>query len=888
MAWRDEHILRTNYAVNPSYRYTSGTTAVRTNLCTNPSMNGNNLAGHGFWAGTGGAATQAWQSGTDTPRSVAGYGRITWSTAPSAGGGYASSISSITGGSSYTFSIYVRPSITCQMYPTVQWYMDNSSNPTTNTTGSVVTCPAGQWTRLSITSTAASTDSQYQFRAYVNGAGGVTAGTTIDYDDILVEQTDTLQPYFDGSSKVNLVPNPSQAYTNNVNLYLSSFDPAVSRTGALGSTRSDPVTSSPTLLSFYGIGGTGSGQFVVTPGVTYTFSCWIKVKCAVDVSSRIVMAWKDASQAVTTTPGNYVTTSANYSGWTLVTATATAPSDAATWYPSLTVVRSSGNSVLGYDTVWVTDALLEAGATAPGPFYQGLTPAWTGTPNSSTSILNGAGVLNGTAAYAYTPYGWTGWATGNNTYCVINPQMSTSSGLAIFSVGAASLNPQANPGDYWSGQFEARVVPGTSTDPVTLTGLLYGYTNSSTTGNTSTIVNNLLPVDGSWQLITAVSSAPMAAGTTNVRWFITVPTTTKSGTILEIRKVVTEKVSNIGVPAGPYFDGNMIGTSDISYRWTGTVDASASQQFIPAQLGLPQGYDTSIEHWLCDKYDLANYAFGITKVENSTPEVRGDFATIPQRNGVIARNNRSYSEGELSLSMWVVGCDRDGTVPTYSTPVRRAIFERNYAMLIKLLGAQNGPVTLQRYFYLPSDGYNTPTLGLKTTRALCTGSTSIDTMLNRQRAEMVFTFSLLDSFWTASSVTESVTGSALPISVKLTGMGNAPVDDSIITVAGPVSSPTVTCAASGVSFTYNGNLSSSQSLVVNSSTWDARVNGVSVISNMSHSGHSRFMYIPPRDIYKTSDLSGALDFAPTLVLSGAGAAATTKLTVQYATKYQTA
>jgi len=840
-----------------------------------------------MWAGTGGTATVAWRNASDTPRGNTGYGRITWTAAPSSGGGYASSTAIVPGGTTYTWSMYIRPSVTIGMYPSVQFYNSSGTPTTSPPAGTVVSCPANQWTRISFTGTMASTDAQYQFRIYANGAG-ITSTTTIDYDDCLVEATDTLQPYFDGSSKLNLSTDPQFANSNNGSLLLVSFDPNVSHTGNLGSRRTDTTGGVSTIISTYGNGAPVTP--IVTPGVSYTFSSWVLIKSQSVTSGYLRLNWRNSSGSVTSSTTGTTITIQPGSSWVQLSVTGVAPTDAASMYVTSAVGRISGNNIPGEDVGWIADALLEAGATSPGPFYQGLTPAWTGTANASTSVLNGAAAVNGSAAYAYSPYGWTGWATGNGSYCVLNPKMNASASLSIFSVGAASLNPQANAGEYWSGQFEARVVPGTTNDPVTMTAMLYGYNNSSSTGNTTTSVGVVLPTDGSWQSVSAIAGVPMGAGTTNVRWLIYLPTTAVSGAIFEVRKIVTEKVAGAGIPAGPYFDGNNVGNTDITYRWTGAADLSTSQQYIAQAAGPVTGNGTystmnAGEHWFCDYTDLTNYAFGITKVENSTPEISGTFTSIPQRNGVVGRPNRSYAAGELSLSMWVVGCTEGGTVPDYSTPIRRALFERNLSMLHTLLGAQNGPVTLMKYRTAPGDGYTSPYESVST-RAYLTGSTSIDTMLGRQRAEVVFTFTLIDSFWTnINPNTASVTG--IPkLTVNLDKMGDAPVDDAVITITGPVNLPTVTCPESGVSFSYNGNLTTGQTLVVDCNTWDAKIGSTSVVANMSHSGHARFMYIPPRSL--PTAMMGAFNFYPTLTLTGSGGTAVTGLSVKYSTKYQVA
>lgn len=424
------------------------------------------------------------------------------------------------------------------------------------------------------------------------------------------------------------------------------------------------------------------------------------------------------------------------------------------------------------------------------------------------------------------------------------------------------------------------------------------FTGSSISANARKIVTYTYAASLGGLRTLASSATPNTPGTYSLSITASLPSDTtgfafrlyngsnSASDIIYWDDVIVEEAST----SMPYFDGSSTDSSgNLSYRWAGASDASTSQQYLAQMVGPPQGlaaYSTSTaEHWFCDFYDLTNYAFGITKIENSTPEVRGDFTTIPQRNGVTARANRSYDAGEFSLSMWVVGCDQDGSVPSYSNATQRAYFERNLTMLIKLLGAQNGPVTLSKLRYAPSSDINPSINEVVTTKAVNTGSTSIDTMMGRQRAEIVFTFTLIDSFW--DGFPQTATGnSSNSYTASLKDMGDAPIDDAVITITGPAASPTVYCPESDVSFTYNGNLTAGQTLVIDSGSWTARVGGVTnVIQDVSHSGHSRLMYIPPRDVVSVS-LNPTLKFYPTLILSGGGLTAASSVVVAYTTKYQ--
>lgn len=286
------------------------------------------------------------------------------------------------------------------------------------------------------------------------------------------------------------------------------------------------------------------------------------------------------------------------------------------------------------------------------------------------------------------------------------------------------------------------------------------------------------------------------------------------------------------------------------------------------------------EHWLVDGYDISNYAFNVSKVSLAVPELRGDHTTLPQRSGIVPRFNRSYDAGELALSMWIIGAEVDGSIPK-TRSARRALFERNLETLLTLFHHQSNFITLYKQNISPDGSDSVET---RWARAVITGSTSMETMAARQRAEITFTFKLIDAHWSVSTpiVESSIASATLPQTITLTGMGSAPVEDALVTITGPITNPTVSCYDSGTTVSYAGTVATGQTLVLDSGQWKANIASTNVTGSISNTGHARWIYIPPRG-------SAAVDavalLQPRLTLTGTSASTATKFSVSYKKRY---
>lgn len=172
-----------------------------TNLAANPSVETNGSSWTARWYGSGGAGTTTLTSAAALFGTM-GY-RKTWTTA---GGGQDIGFSytqPVTVGKTYTFSAYVRASVTTQHRISVTWYDAGNAITGSGTIVPAVSVPSNTWQRFSVTGTAptGAVSALIAWGPYPPG-GSPTAvvGQTIDFDGVMVTEGSTLYPYADGSS----------------------------------------------------------------------------------------------------------------------------------------------------------------------------------------------------------------------------------------------------------------------------------------------------------------------------------------------------------------------------------------------------------------------------------------------------------------------------------------------------------------------------------------------------------------------------------------------------------------------------------------------------------------------------------------------------------------
>ena len=580
---------------------------------------------------------------------------------------------------------------------------------------------------------------------------------------------------------------------------------------------------------------------------------------------QVYIDWRDASGSITGTH-QFNTDVSQISGSAKVfrTTVGTLPVNTATGTVYVWVAGGTGG---GTADLYVDNLIIETasyqgdffdGATTNGSFDSNLESVWADTANASPSVARGKAVTD----WYYNTTSFVAWQGSNGQSINIRALVPANKSAVLLYTPSYAAS-----GDSYSAS-------------ITTSGVSSVYPQLSFGGGGETTLVPYLPSTGSSGTLTV--SSPLPSERSTVAFYLRTTSDIPVGTTVVASKFILEAAPQ----PGTYFDGSYpSATAGASYRWNGAAERSSSDMYIPALMSPPTNLWSSssfgwAEPWLVDGMDIQSMAFGVETADATPPDLRGSHLSIPGMNGVYAQYNRSYEPGTIALKMWVLGCDVDGTLPGIRS-ARRQMFERNVRMLFRLFGYQGNTVTLSKTIYGDYEGA-TP-IKVKA-RAIIDGFTSLDTMAARQRAELTVTMTLVDSFWSDVNTTTDSTGASatMPKTLALSDVGTAPVDDSTITITGPITAPRVTCPASGSWIQYTGSVAAGQTLVIDTGAGTAKLNGnTSVLSSVTHGGTARFMVIPPRN----SSLTGDTGFQTNLTLTGTGASSATKFSVAYNRKH---
>jgi hypothetical protein len=405
----------------------------RTNLISNPSFETNTNS----WAGQNGATLSR---NTVAPYSGSGDLLVT-----SSASNYNLAISdfmTVTPNKPYYLSAYCRnvSGSTRNIYIGVQFFTSaNVYISEMNSAGSGNLTTAAGWVRRSASGTSPATAAKAKV-FLTSGTTGLTAGWQTEFDDILFEQSSTLNSYFDGSrtgaswtgaannststlpARVNLAPNPSfETNTTSWSPYLSSLTRVAGTiTGGTGSFSAISVAS-----------GTASyGPFFqfFTPnippvGSTLTVSAYC-LRTVGARSYRFNIQFYNSGAFISQVVGtaNACATS------TRLSTTATVP---ATCTQILIILSSTGSGAIG-DSHQIDSVMLEESATV-NSYFDGSTndeTSWVGTVNNSASIYGVSNIYVDSALFeksstadtyfdgSVSPRGltsWTGTAHGSTS-----------------------------------------------------------------------------------------------------------------------------------------------------------------------------------------------------------------------------------------------------------------------------------------------------------------------------------------------------------------------------------------------------------------------------------------------------------------------------------------
>lgn len=179
---------------------------------------------------------------------------------------------------------------------------------------------------------------------------------------------------------------------------------------------------------------------------------------------------------------------------------------------------------------------------------------------------------------------------------------------------------------------------------------------------------------------------------------------------------------------------------------------------------------------LVDGIALSAYAWGIAPGASivGAPGRRTADVEVPGRHGVIPAGSAPFEAGSFALSMYVLGCQDDGSVPATATAQRQR-FEVNLSKLMLLL-TRPGSVTLQR------SAIGRPTQTAKA-RVVAAVQPSV---VSGRAARLNVVFEIPGVFWRGPNTDIALGPSSGRVNLYALD-GTHEVDDMVVEVYGPTS-----------------------------------------------------------------------------------------------------
>lgn len=245
----------------------------------------------------------------------------------------------------------------------------------------------------------------------------------------------------------------------------------------------------------------------------------------------------------------------------------------------------------------------------------------------------------------------------------------------------------------------------------------------------------------------------------------------------------------------------------------------------------------------------------------SVPERGNTNVPVPGRNGAIWTPGKVYGQNTLALSMWVIGANPDGSIPSDRTKAQK--IRENVDALTRLFTKAHALIEV-----IQDDDANV------SRRCYAEVVASFDfTTAPGNRAEFAVALQVPAAFWedVSSATYQSAAGITTGTNFAITALsgGTAVIEDSVITFRGAGTNPKITDILTGAWVQLAGTVASSQDWVIDNSVWSSTNNAVNVVGTTTHSGAARLLPLQP------NPLNGDV----ILKVEGSGFNANTRLTV---------
>lgn len=356
----------------------------RTNLMLDPGMRAATIPDN---YGTGGGRLDLTK--VDDPTAMIGTRllRATSNVAQSAASGYVTRlVAGVLTGETYSFSVYFRTPTAGSARCSFQFRDPSGATVVSTVTGTTVTTNAGEWTRVSVTATVPSGSDR--FVILITDAASMALGDYFELDAALLEKSDLVGDYFDGTSApwMNVFTDPR---------------------------RTDPANPDGWTANEIGVGGwiTGDGSlysknYPANQGETWTFSADVTAPATQPVTLYMVVRPTQAGSFFGSAPS---------AGFTIPAGQTMRVSRSWTLPVGVDGLRAQINGITVNDGTARIDRMLLERAPRPSAYFEGVAPRqpsyrWSTTPNASSSdqYLPGLGTFTTTTLDSLTSYRFTG------------------------------------------------------------------------------------------------------------------------------------------------------------------------------------------------------------------------------------------------------------------------------------------------------------------------------------------------------------------------------------------------------------------------------------------------------------------------------------------------
>jgi hypothetical protein len=263
---------------------------------------------------------------------------------------------------------------------------------------------------------------------------------------------------------------------------------------------------------------------------------------------------------------------------------------------------------------------------------------------------------------------------------------------------------------------------------------------------------------------------------------------------------------------------------------------------------------TTTEYWSFNGSTLNSQWWNITTFGGSRqdlPLLRGQNYAIAYRAGQMWRQ-KMFDQRTVSLAMWTAGINQTTGIPSANQPLD---FTTNFYQMRRLFTQQGvggsllGSLTRRWQEYV--NGVST--LVTATALAEIAGNMS-PTMSGRTRADFTVDLLLADPYFYGPAVTAGPIVLGTPYVLTnygdaVIGYGQAQGNGGVpfkITLVGPLTNPTLTNVAAGVSWTLNTTIPSGTTVTLDVLAYTAFDQaGNSYLGNMTHKGARPWMVLMP-------------------------------------------